>query len=155
MSKQKLETTNIVTCAIYIVIGILLCAMRMELLNILMTIIGALFLICGIYDLAKHITTRGAVEVVIGVAIIVCGWTIAQYVLLVFGILLAIKGICDLAKILQSKIKDNVAILSACITLVIGVILCVAPFAIGDIICIIVGVAFVIDGVLALLNKKA
>ncbi len=155
MSKQNLETSNIVTCAIYIVIGILLCVMRMSLLNILMTIVGALLLICGIFDIVKHNTTRGVIEVIIGVAIVVCGWTISQYVLLVFGILFAVKGVCDLVNALKTKSKNKMAIISACVTLGIGVIMCVAPFAIGDIICIIVGVAFIVDGALALMNKKA
>ncbi len=154
MSKLKLQIENIITCALYVVIGILLCVMRMGVLNILMTIIGALFIAYGVYDIVKNNTVAGIIEIVIGVVIIVCGWTIATYVLLVFGILLAIKGILDMVKLVKNKNKDTMSWLSAVVTVVIGIILCIAPFAIGDIICIIVGVVFIVNGVLALFGKK-
>lgn len=154
MSKSKIDTSKLVTCLLYIVIGILLCAMRMGLMNILMTIVGALFVIYGIYDLILHNVTRGVIAILIGVVIIVCGWTITTYVLLVFGVLLAVKGIYDLVNIIRAKVKDTMAIVSACITIAIGIIMCIAPFAIGDVICIIVGVIFILNGVLTLFDKQ-
>lgn len=154
MSKLKLTAENIITCLLYVVIGILLCTLRMGVLNILMTIIGVLFVAYGIYDIVKGKTVPGIVEAVIGVVIVVCGWTIATYALIVFGVLLAIKGVLDLINLIKANSKNTAALISAIVTIVIGVILCIAPFAIGDIICIIVGVVLIANGVLALFGKK-
>lgn len=154
MSKLQIKESNIVTCALYVAIGILLCVMRTGMLNILMTIVGALFIAYGVYDLIKGNTTAGIVELLIGIVIIVCGWTIATWVLLIFGVLLIIKGIIDIVNLVKSKSKVNAAWISPIVTVIIGIILCVAPFAIGDIICIIVGAVFIINGVLILFGKK-
>lgn len=154
MGKQKISTTNIVACVILVVIGLLLCILRMGLLNYLMTVVGALLIVYGVLDIAGGRTMRGILEAAIGLIIIVCGWTITTYALIVFGVLIAIKGIWDLVNVLQNKHKNTVALIAAVITIAVGIVLCVAPFAIGDIICVVVGVVFIIDGVLALFGKQ-
>lgn len=58
MSNSKFTTENIVTCVVYVLIGVLLCALRMGMLDILMTIIGVLFICAGIYDIVMSITKK-------------------------------------------------------------------------------------------------
>ncbi len=151
MKKLNFTKNNLITCALYLVIGVLLCAFRTGLLNVFMTIVGVLFIVCGILEILKNRNNvvEAAVEIVIGVVIIVLGWTIGTIVLMVFGILMAIKGAIDIFDNISKK-KGTLDLINAIVTVVIGIILCVAPFAIGDIICIIVGVIFIIDGILAL-----
>ncbi len=152
---KKIETNNIVTCVLYLVIGILLCVLRMGSLNIMMTILGVLFVAYGIYDLIKNKDNliKAIVEIAIGVAILVLGWTVGTIVLLIFGILIAVKGALDVWNNIKGK-KGMIDLISAIVTVVIGVVLCIAPYAIGDIICIVVGVIFIINGVLALFGKS-
>lgn len=150
----KLDTKSIVTCALYILIGICLCAFRMGMLGVLFTIIGILFVVYGVYDIIKKNLTQGVVEAAIGVVILICGWTIAKWALIVFGVLLVVKAVLDLLKVIEKKAMNTATLVNIVVNMLIGVILCVAPFALGDILCIIVGVIFILNGVLALFGKK-
>ena len=93
MAKLKLTANNILTCILYVVVGALLCFAKGDMLSIMLTVIGVLFLALGIYDLIKGRTVNGIVEAVVGVVILICGWTIVDLVLLIFGVLLIIKGV--------------------------------------------------------------
>lgn len=151
-SKTKISTNNILTCAIYAVIGLLLIILRGGSLNILMTVVGALLLVMGIVDLVKNKdTVKGLIEAVIGVAIIVCGWLVVDIVLLVFGILLILKGVIDVIRNYKSGFK---AVLSPIVTIIIGVLLVIAKWTLLDVICIIAGVVFLVNAVLVLFGKK-
>ena len=159
MAKLRLNNDNIVTAVLYGVLGVLLCVLRMGMLNVLMTLVGILFLVVGIYDIVMYLShrannlPRGIIETLIGVVIIVCGWTITTWVLIVFGVLLAIKGVIDLVHYVQAHRHDTPTLVGIILLIAVGIILCIAPFAIGDIICIIVGVLCLINAVLALYGK--
>lgn len=153
MAKKKvvLVPGNLVTCALYAVIGLLLIILKAGSLNILMTIIGALFIVYGIFEILKKNLIQGVVMAVIGAVIIICGWTIAEIVLLIFGILLAVYGVLGIVKNIKAGFP---ALLSPIVTVVIGVLLIVAKWALMDVMCIIAGVVFLINAVLALFGKK-
>lgn len=153
MSKPKLNLSanNIITCIFYAVIGLLLVILKGGSLNILMTIIGALFVILGVVDIFKGKLINGIVEAVIGVAIIVCGWLIVDIVLLVFGILLIVKGLMEIIKNANAGFNT---LLSPIVTVVIGILLVIAKWALMDVMCIVAGVIFLINAVLALFGKS-
>lgn len=159
MAKLRLNNENIVTAVLYGVLGVLLCVLRMGMLNVLMTLVGILFLVVGIYDIVMYLShrtynlTRGIIETLIGVVIIVCGWTITTWVLIIFGVLLAIKGVIDLVHYCQAHRRDTTTLVGIILLIAVGIILCIAPFAIGDILCIIVGILCIINAVLALYGK--
>lgn len=153
MAKKKvvLVPGNLVTCALYAVIGLLLIILKAGSLNILMTIIGALLIVYGIFEILKKNLIQGVVMAVIGAVVIICGWTIAEIVLLIFGILLAVYGVLGIVKNIKAGFP---ALLSPIVTVVIGVLLIVAKWALMDVMCIIAGVIFLINAVLALFGKK-
>lgn len=153
MAKKKvvLVPGNLVTCALYAVIGLLLIILKAGSLNILMTIIGALLIVYGIFEILKKNLIQGVVMAVIGAVVIICGWTIAEIVLLIFGILLAVYGVLGIVKNIKAGFP---ALLSPIVTVVIGVLLIVAKWALMDVMCIIAGVVFLINAVLALFGKK-
>lgn len=153
-AKLQLTKNNILTCALYVIIGVLLCAMRMGSLKILFTIIGALFIVYGVIDVVNKQLTKGVVEAAVGAVVIIFGFTITQWVIIIFGALLIIKSVIDLLEYIQYKRKDTAALVGILVNIAVGVILCIAPFALGDIICIIAGVIFILNGVLALFGKK-
>jgi len=116
-----------------------------------MTIVGALFIVLGVIDIVQNKDVKkGVIELVIGVAIIVCGWLIADIVLLVFGVLLIVKGVMDLIPVVKS---DFSSMISPIVTIIIGVLLVVAKWALMDVLCIVAGVIFIINAVLILLGK--
>lgn len=153
MSKWKLSLTldNVLTCAFYAAIGILLITLKSSSLGILMTIVGTLFIVMGILDaLRDQNVTEGVIEAAIGVAVIVCGWLIAEVVLMLFGILLIAKGGIEL----YGHYKNgSAAIASAAVTIVIGILLVIAKWVLMDVFCIIAGVVFIIEAALSLFGK--
>ena len=154
MAKLKLDLSvnNLITCAFYAVIGILLLALRTSALNILMTVIGALFIVLGVVDIInKKDLVKAIIEIAIGVAIIVCGWLIADIVLLVFGIFLIIRAGID---IWNKRKAGFEALLSPIVCAVIGILLVVARWALTDIIFIVAGIIFILNAVLVLFGKS-
>ncbi|MBO5102529.1 MAG: DUF308 domain-containing protein [Clostridia bacterium] len=151
-AKINLSTENIIMCAIYAVIGLLLIILQGGSLGILMTIIGVLLIVMGIIDIVKNKDlTKGIIEAIIGVAIIVCGWLIADIVLLIFGILLIVKGAIEL---FQNFKNGFPAMLSPIVMIVIGILLVIAKWTLLDVFCIIAGVIFLINAVLVLFGKQ-
>lgn len=150
--KLQLTMNNVLTCLFYAVIGLLLVIMKGGSLNILMTIVGILFIGIGVIDAIQNKDlVKGIVEMVLGIAIIVFGWLIADIVLLVFGVLLIVKGVMEL---LNTYKRGVAAVLSPLATIVIGILLVVAKWALMDVMCIIAGVIFLINAALALFGRK-
>lgn len=148
----KLTTDNVVNCIIYVAIGLLLAILKAGSLNILMTVVGVLLIVMGVVDIVKgKDLTKGLIEIGAGAIIIICGWLIADVVLLIFGILLIIKGIVD---IVENRGAGFSALISPIITVVIGALLVIAKWALIDVICIIAGIIFIINGVLCLFGKS-
>ena len=152
-SKAKLDLSlnNLITCAVYAIIGILLVILRAGSLGILMTVVGALLIVLGVVDVVKgKYLVKGVIEALVGVAIIVGGWVFADIVLLILGILLIIKGILEISKIYK---KGFMAMLPAIVTIVIGILLVIAKWVLLDVICIIAGIIFIVNAVLTLFGK--
>ena len=134
MAKLDLSTNNIINCILFAVIGLLLIILQGGSLGILMTIIGVLFIVMGIFDMIQNKDmTKGIIELVVGIAIIVCGWLIADIVLLIFGVLLIVYGIMEICKNFKNGFM---AILSPIILIVIGILLVVAKWALLNVFCI-------------------
>lgn len=154
MAKNKLSfsSNDLVNAIVYGVIGLLLIILKAGALGILMTAVGVLFIALGVMDIVKtKDITKGIIELVCGIAIIVCGWLIAGIVLLVLGAVLVVKSVMELAKTYKLGFKAN---LPSILTLVVGILLIVAKWALMDLMCIIAGVIFLADAVLMLLGKK-
>lgn len=150
--KNNAKLNTLLTAGLYAVIGILLIILKGGSLNILMTIVGALFIVMGVIDVFKGgDILEGFIKIVIGGAIIAFGWALTEFVLLIFGILLIIKGVLDLLKLRGKGLK---AMLPAIATTVIGILLVISKWALLDIICIIAGIVFIVNAVLILLGKK-
>ena len=151
-SKIDLSLNNLLTCAFYAIIGLFLVIMKAGSLGILMTVVGALFIILGVVDiLNKKDLVKALVEIVIGIAIIVCGWLIADIVLLVFGIFLIVRGSIDV----WNKCKAGFeTLLSPIVCIVIGILLVVAKWALMDTMCLIAGIIFLVNAILVLFGKS-
>ena len=150
-AKLNLSTNNLVTCAVYAIIGLLLVILQGGSLGLLMTAVGVLLIVLGVIDVMNGENIQGLFEIGIGVVIIVCGWLIASIVLLVFGVLLIIKGVLEIIKIYK---KGIMAMLPSIVTIVIGILLVVSKWALMDIICLIAGIVFLINAVLTLFGMK-
>ena len=153
MASKKFYS-NLTSALMYIVIGALFCLFKASVLDWLMTVAGILFIVFGVIDLIKGGTTSGIINVAIGVVILIGGWFFIEVVLIVFGILLAVKGAIALANALKALNKSFFNIVFAALTLVVGIMLIVSKWALIDWFFVVMGVMFIIDGVLGLFGKK-
>jgi hypothetical protein len=84
--------------------------------------------------------------------IIVAGWLIVEVALIVFGVLIVVSGVNELLGVKNSKkILDFVFPI---ITILIGAMLVVAKWIVVDWFFIVVGVVFIVNGVMALLGER-
>ena len=149
MAKAKKKNySGLSTALLYFLIGLTLIIFRSQAIGWMMTIVGAFFIVFGVLDLLAGNVVGGAISLIIGIATIVLGWTLFKIVLLVLGILIAIKGLLALCDELKKKKHTLLGLLFPILTIIFGVLL---AFGNGfDIILLLVGIFFVIDGVLGL-----
>ncbi len=155
MKKPKLDLSanNIINCAVYAIIGLLLVIFQSAVLQWMMTLFGVLLIVLGIVEIVqnKENLVPGIVKAAIGVLVIVLGWWLTEFAAVVFGIILVIKGAIEI----WEKHKDGFkALLSPIVTVVIGVLVIFAFGSIANIVCIIAGVVFLINAVLGLFGKS-
>ena len=150
--KIDFKSKNFLNALLYILTGLLLCIFRAQVLNVLLTVIGALFIAYGVIFLLRDEWTGGAVSLVIGIVLILGGWLFVEIVLIIFGILLTLKGVSDLVTAIRFRMP--LAIIFACLTLAIGILLVVSYWAMLDWFFILLGVIFIVNGILALLQPK-
>lgn len=140
------------TAVAYIVIGVLFCIFRSGLLDVLLTVVGALFVIAGIIELIlnKNLSS-GLLNIAIGAIIILGGWLFLEIVLIVFGVLLILKGVKD---IFEADGKGALALVSALLTVVVGVLLITSKWLMLDWFFIILGAFFMIAGLFRLFGNR-
>lgn len=153
-SKIKLDTSKdtLIASALYILVGVLFCLLRSSMLEIMMTVVGVLFIMYGVFRALEKDWIPCVIAVAAGVAIIVCGWTVAEIVLLILGIVLIVKGLLDLYNA-ANRHSGLYAVLGAVLTVLVGILLIVSKFAVIDWLFIVMGVILIIDGVLFLFGK--
>ena len=117
-----------------------------------MTIIGVLYIVQGVLDILNKDLVKGVINGGIGVLIIVFGWLFAAVASIIFGVLIIIKGAKELLECLKAKKKNIFDLIAPIVTIVIGAMLIAGKFL--DWFFIVVGVVFIINGVLELLGKK-
>lgn len=152
--KTKKVDSSLLTALMYIVVGILFCIFRAEFLRWLLTIVGVLFIVLGVLEALNKNWVATAVDVAIGVIIILGGWLFVEIVLIVFGVLIALKGVTDLMDALKPKKKSIPDIVFACLTIFIGVMLIVSKWVMLDWFFIVLGVIFIINGIMELCGKQ-
>ncbi|MFA7100600.1 MAG: DUF308 domain-containing protein [Bacilli bacterium] len=158
MSKQKKVSDELVAAILMIIFGLLLCIFRSGLVGVLFTIIGALLIVLGIYDIIKFkAITKGIIEAVVGVVIIVFGWWLFQVAIVVLGAAAIVYGVMYLVNNIKN-IKSSggtskaLMIIQPILLIAFGVILVIAPWVMVDImniLFIIAGVVLIFDGVMS------
>ncbi len=153
MANVKKLDRNVLNGILYILVGVLFCIFRAALLKWLLTIVGILFLVQGVLSIAKRDMYGGVLGLVLGLLLILGGWLFVEVVLIVFGVLIIVKGVMDLMEALKHK-NNLLPIVVACVTLAVGILLIVSRWAMLDWFFILLGIVFIVDGVLALVGKK-
>ena len=149
--KTLKSSSNLIAAILYIVIGILFVAFRAATLNWLMTIVGILFIVYGVLFLIGGFYVEGVIGLIIGILLIIGGWAFVDIILLIFGILAVIYGIYGLVMAINRG--DVLGIISNGVMLVVGILLIIARWQLVDWLFIVIGIIFIIDGVLWLIQQ--
>ena len=148
--KTKKVNSSLLTALMYIVVGLLFCIFRASVLNWLLTIVGVLFIVLGVLDALN----KNWVPAAIGAIIILGGWLFVEIVLIVFGVLIALKGVTSLMDALKPRKKSIADIVFAGLTIFVGVMLVVSKWLMLDWFFIVLGIVFIVDGILELCGKQ-
>lgn len=154
MAKRKMKqqgNSALLTAALYLLVGILFCVFKGGVLGWLFTVVGILFLVQGVLSILAKDTVSGAISLVIGLVLLIGGWTIVEIILIVFGILMLVKGGATLFALLNGK-PSAMQLLTAAGTIIIGILLIVSRWVALDWFFIIMGLFFIVDGVISLLG---
>ncbi len=154
-TKKKISfklSNDLMTAILYIVIGVLCCVLKTQEIDVMFTVIGSLFVIQGILSVVEKDWVNAGINLVVGVVIIVFAWALTDIILVIFGILIILSGVQQLVPALKQK--NIMPVLAAAITIAIGIMLVVAKYVLADWIFIVVGIIFIVNGVLKLLGKK-
>ena len=151
-NKFKLDS-GILNAALYVLAGLLFCILRGEVLSILFTVVGILFVVKAIlHFLAKHYP-NGAFSAVIGLILLIGGNLIVDVVLIVFGVFWIVQGALSLFAHVRSKNPAPMALLASAGTLLIGILLCVSNWLVVDWVFLIIGIVMIVDGVMSLFGS--
>lgn len=155
MAKSKSALSSFLTAAAYIAIGVLFIIKQTALIQWIMIVAGALFILQGLFDMIKNKETlTGLVKIIIGVALILCGVisSLSAYALIALGALLILNAIMTFF----SSPKNVFSILAFVLTVIVGLAL-VAPQLFGfslPWIFYIIGGILIVNGLVLLFGKK-
>ncbi|MBR6050207.1 MAG: hypothetical protein IKP68_03265 [Clostridia bacterium] len=155
MAKSKSALSSFLTAVAYIAIGVLFIIKQAALIDWIMIVAGALFILQGLFDIIKNKETiTGIVKIIIGAALILCGVipALSAYALIALGVLLILNAIMTFF----SSPKNIFTILAFVLTVIVGLAL-VAPQLFGfslPWIFYIIGGVLIVNGLVLLFDKK-
>lgn len=159
MKNKSTRNNKLIAALVSIVLGLMFIIFKGEVINIAMTIIGAVAIIMAIIDFVHKETVPGVLKAIIGVCVIVFGWVFVDIALYVIAGILILLGITQIVSAVKNA--DNVGSFQK----VAGFIIPVASLASG--ICLFfnqggtiswiftaAGILLMVQGVLGLINSK-
>ena len=152
MSEKKEINNRLLVGLSYLTVGVLFCIFRGSVLNWIMTVIGAIFIVKAVFALSLQDWISAAVHGVIGVLLIVGGWLLLQVVMVLLGIMLTIVGVAILLSAIHERSFKEAIV--PVITLIVGIMLIVSCWFVADWFFVVCGVALVIDGVMTLFGEQ-
>ena len=152
---------NLIASIVTILMGILFCILKEGVIDIMMTILGVLFIVGGVIALLSGGTVYGIVLIAIGVIIIIFGWAIKTVVFYVIAILLILVGVLQIAALLKENVKGTKPIFTLIIYLVpilriaIGVLLFFNQSGTINWILYVTGILLIVDGIIGLITEAS
>lgn len=152
---MKSKNNKMIQAIAYLVIGVLFCVLKLELAKWLITVVGAIMVVMGVFDILSKNYTSAIIKIVVGLLIAVLAMLLDEIVsilLVVLGVIVIINGVKQLLDALKGKDKNDLIV--SIVTIVFGVLLIASKWIVDDVIFIIIGVLIALEGVLMLLGKK-
>lgn len=149
---------NVIIASLAIIFGVLLIALRQNILSIAMTIIGIALMGLGLLDLLAGLTVTGTIKSSIGLLLLVFGWVFVKGTLYIFAILLIFFGITQIIYTKRLNVKgfnvlDTISIYAPHIfDVLIGICLFFNQGATVAWVFIVSGCMFILEGALIFVN---
>ena len=148
-------TQKIVSSVLVIVLGVLCLIMKRDVITVAMTLLGALLILSGLFDIAGKLIPSAVVKIVVGVLFIIFGFTIFSAVLYIVAALLLIWGIVSLYYRIRFRVKGARAIdtIAAYAAPVLGIVIAFLLFfnqgGTVDWVFIGVGIFLILEGIIS------
>lgn len=159
-----MKNKNLFLAILTIAFGIVLCVFRSEVMEWIAYVVAGLLILLGIMGVAAFFSAKkkkdvvsllfSLIEIAGGVLIIIFAQEILEYALIILGAYFIFVGAYALLPLLGGKKVPQLKIIMALLSVVLGILLIVVPFAVSDVFFIVVGALAVIDGVFALVKAK-
>ena len=159
-----MKNKNLFLAILTIAFGIVLCVFRSEVMEWIAYVVAGLLILLGIMGVAAFFSAKkkkdvvsllfSLIEIVGGVLIIIFAQEILEYALIILGAYFIFVGAYALLPLLGGKKVPQLKIIMALLSVVLGILLIVVPFAVSDVFFIVVGALAVIDGVFTLVKAK-
>lgn len=147
---NKEQISQIIVALVYIALGVLFCIFQAQVASWLVYVVGGLLILKGVIDLFVYrLTISAAIELVLGIVAIVLGATLLDLIAVVVGVVIAVYGVMNLVKL---GVKDFLSIVVNVLLIVAGVMLATNPGAGYAWMFIVIGIVFIVDGVIALVK---
>lgn len=159
-----MKNKNLFLAILTIAFGIVLCVFRSEVMEWIAYVVAGLLILLGIMGVAAFFSAKkkkdvvsllfSLIEIAGGVLIIIFAQEILEYALIILGAYFIFVGAYALLPLLGGKKAPQLKIIMALLSVVLGILLIVVPFAVSDVFFIVVGALAVIDGVFTLVKAK-
>lgn len=152
---KKANSSELLTALLYIVVGILFCIKQDAMIDILLTIAGVLLIVKGVLDIVAKRVASGVIATAAGLAMLLLGWvfkSIIHIAIVIFGIVILIKSIQNIFEILKKK-YTVLEMVGAILAAVIGVLLIINGWGMVNWVFILIGIALIMDGAIALIKE--
>ena len=159
---MKAQSRNDLVAAILMtVLGVLFLILKGGVISIAMTVFGVFLFVQAILDIIAKQYVMAVVKAVIGVVVILLGWLLIDIAIIIFAIILAIFGVLQLIEAIKAfpQIKNMLGkvlvFVKPVVCIVISVCLFVNAGGVIDVMFIIAGVFFIVQGVISLISCLA
>ena len=149
---------GLVSAAALVLLGLLFIIFKSDIISIAMSLIAAVLVAIGIFNIVRKNFVGGVIKIVIGGLILAAGWLIVELALYIFAAVLLIAGVIDLYRL--SKIRDNESRLSTIMHFIQPIIYILVAICLlfnqgGTLswVFTVSGIFFIIDGVVALIGS--
>ena len=159
---MKTQSRNELIAAILMtVMGILFLVWKSNVISIAMTVFGIFLILQAILSLIAKQYVVAAIKGFFGVIVILLAWVFIKVALIIFAILLALVGLLQLLESIKNLphaktvLVKVLSFVKPAIYIAISVCLFVNTVKAVDVVFIIAGVFFIVEGIISLINYFA
>ena len=155
-----LHNKNLIYGAIIAIFGLLLCIFRTKFVESAIITAGIIITLFGVLEIIKGLIPFGIIKLAIGISLIVLGSTVINVAFFVGGFILIFMGVLRLSFAWNlQKHTDNIirkihCFVSPILTIACGVLFISLKFSLASIICLILGIILIINGISLMFEKE-